>query len=214
MKNPKKKQINQGNWGRRKQFELFRGFDFPHFSVTAPVDVTELRNRTKLEGYSIFNAVLFAIMKTANNIPEFRTRFHENSIFEYDRVDPSFTVPIANDHFAFCEVTYDNDWKVFNDSCQQAKTAGELQTELTDNTSTEDHWIYLSCTPWLNFTASQHPVASAADCIPRIAWGEITKTGNAFTMPVNIQVHHALIDGVHAAKFYQQLGGNLKEFYL
>jgi chloramphenicol O-acetyltransferase type A len=212
MKKPKKKKIEQETWGRRKQFELFSGFDFPHFSVTAPVDVTEFRNQVKKKGTSLFNAVLFAIMKTANNIPEFRTRFHGNNVYEYDKVDPSFTVPIANDHFAFCEVIYDKDWEIFNKACQQAKAAGKLQTELTDNTSTEDHWIYLSCTPWLNFSASQHPVASSADCIPRIAWGQITNSGDTFSMPVNIQVHHALIDGIHAAKFYQQLEENLGSF--
>ncbi|MEH6528101.1 MAG: CatA-like O-acetyltransferase [Sneathiella sp.] len=206
------KNINLDSWNRRRQFELFRGFDFPHMSVTGPVEITEFMDQAKSRNFSIFNAVLFTIMKTANGISEFRTRFGGEKVYEYDTVHPSFTVPIADDQFAFCEVVFDDDWNVFDAACRLAKIEGEKQTELDENTSTEDHWIYLSCTPWLDFTAAHHPVASAEDCIPRIAWGKITNSDGRWTMPVNVQAHHALVDGLHIANFYKMLKENLKNF--
>lgn len=206
------KKIDLESWKRRRQFELFHGFDFPHMSLTAPVEITEFMHQAQSRNFSVFNSILFAIMKSANDISEFRTRFKNDEIYEHDVVHPSFTVPINDDQFAFCEVTYLDDWERFDKACRLSKAKAEKQTELEENTSTEDHWIYLSCTPWLDFTAGHHPVANAADCIPRIAWGKIRNSNDCWTMPVNIQVHHALVDGLHLAKFYEMLRKNLKNF--
>lgn len=206
------KKIDLKTWKRRRQYEFFREFEFPHMSLTAPVEITEFMHLAQSRNFSVFNAVLYAIMKTANNISEFRTRFGNEGIYEYDTVHPSFTVPIADDQFAFCKTAYCDDWESFDQACRLAKTEAEKQTEFKEISSDEDHWIYLSCTPWLDFTAGHHPVANAADCIPRIAWGKITNSDDHWTMPVNLQVHHALVDGLHMAKFYEMLEENLKDF--
>ncbi|USG60047.1 CatA-like O-acetyltransferase [Sneathiella marina] len=205
------KKIRLETWKRQRQFELFKGFDFPHMSITASVEITEFMRHARSRNFSVFNAILFSIMKTANSIDEFRTRFSNGEIYVHDTVHPSFTVPIADDQFAFCKVAFSEDRKTFDEACRLAKSEAEQQTELKENTSTEDHWIYLSCTPWLDFTAGHHPVANAADCIPRIAWGKITNTDDCWTMPVNLQVHHSLVDGLHIAKFYEILKENLKD---
>ena len=206
------KHIDLATWERRRQYELFRSFDFPHLSLTARIDVSDFYQKAKAEELSLFNAVLFAIMTTANDIPEFRTRFRGQTIVEHDVVHASYTVPIANDHFAFCETQYMRGWAAFDQKCREATDIAKTQGELSDKTSGEDHWIYLSCMPWLDFTSAHHPVPNAEDCIPRIAWGKITEEGNRWHMAVNLQVHHALMDGLHAAKFFEGLDKRLKAF--
>lgn len=88
------KKIDLESWKRRRQFELFHGFDFPHMSLTAPVEITEFMHQAQSRNFSVFNSILFAIMKSANDISEFRTRFKNDEIYEHDVVHPSFTVPI------------------------------------------------------------------------------------------------------------------------
>ena len=60
----------------------------------------------------------------------------------------------------------------------------------------------MSCLPWLDFTALDHALPHADDCIPRISWGKIVSTGDGFDVAMNICVHHALVDGRQVASFY------------
>jgi len=201
--------IDLKTWPRRNAYHLFRQNQQPHFSVTAPVDVTGLMTNLRQDGVPVFNYTLFAIMQAVNNISEFRLRFEGDRVFELDQTDPSFTVPIEGNNFAFCQVSYSSDWDTFNQSCIDAIETAKQQTELIEEA---DHfrWTYLTCGPWLNFTSMTHPVTGPDDCIPRIAWGKITEKEGKYTMPLNIQMHHALADGYHAAQFFQQVEGLLK----
>lgn len=207
------KRIDLQSWDRRGQYTLFRSFASPHLSTTVRLDVTEFQETARARKLSLFRSVLFAIMKTVNGIPALRTRFSGDRIYEHEIVHPSFTVPISEESFAFCETDYLADWAEFDRLCKARTDQAAQQTHLTaDATKGEDHWIYLSCAPWLDFTATHHPVPNAEDCIPRIAWGKITEEAGLWRMAVNLQAHHALVDGIHVAKFYKGLEAALKEF--
>ena len=41
--------------------------------------------------------------------------------------------------------------------------------------------------------------------MPRITWGRISSRNDGWTMPVAVQVHHALVDGLHLGRFYDAL---------
>ena len=86
------------------------------------------------------------------------------------------------------------------------------QTTLNIETAGEDHWIYLSCLPWLDFTAMTHPLQDKDDCIPRIAWGRIVEEEDRARVSVNLQAHHAIMDGLHAARLFQEIQKNADEF--
>ncbi|MCR9212683.1 MAG: CatA-like O-acetyltransferase [Proteobacteria bacterium] len=207
------KVIDLNSWQHRGQYKLFRSFASPHLSTTVRIDVTEFREIALKKELSLFRSVLYAIMTTANQIPELRTRFSGDKIYEHAIVHPSYTVPISDESFAFCETKFVSDWNEFDRLCKIQTDQAVKQSELTpDATKDEDHWIYLSCAPWLDFTATHHPVPNADDCIPRIAWGKITEEMGKWRMAVNLQVHHALVDGLHVARFYQGLESNLKNF--
>jgi chloramphenicol O-acetyltransferase type A len=40
------------------------------------------------------------------------------------------------------------------------------------------------------------------DSVPRIAWGKFEEGTESLKLPVGVQAHHALMDGVHVGKFY------------
>ncbi|WP_169544898.1 CatA-like O-acetyltransferase [Sneathiella aquimaris] len=196
------KKIALHDWERQKPFEIFSQVQAPHFNITADIDVTRLIDEVKPAGISVFNAVLHSAMTAVNDIPEMRTRFSGQDIYEYSVSDPSFTTPINDRDFAFCEVAFSDDWATFNEHCIIAIAEAKKQTELKEN-ATSDHWTYLTCAPWVHFTALTHPHNGPEDCIPRIAWGKFSKTNGRWKMPLNLQAHHALMDGYHAGQFIQ-----------
>ncbi|WP_120497284.1 CatA-like O-acetyltransferase [Kiloniella sp. EL199] len=218
--------IDLATWPRQSQYAMFKDFGSPHFSITTRVDVTEIMKAKQSRDVSPFTAMLFCIMQAFNAVPELRTRFRNTdgqlSIIEHNKVHSSITVPIEDDRFAFCEIPYSADWQAFNKNCQSVITAGKEQKELDDKTIGTDYWIFMSCLPWLDFTDMQHPLKGPDDCVPRLAWGKfvprITQSDGApsdqenWDVAVNLTAHHALVDGVHMAHFFQKLEENCRNF--
>lgn len=206
------KPIHLDTWPRRSQYEFFRTYANPHFSITADVDVGGIVAAGKAGLLSIFNASLFAITGAANDVPEFRTRFRGAAVFECEAVGASVTIPIEDDRFAFCDVPWSADWPAFNRACESEVARAGKQTALANNVAGEPDWIYMTCLPWLRLTAMTHPVAGPDDCIPRIAWGRFGGVGDGWFMPVAVQVHHALVDGLHVGRFFEKLQQRLDRF--
>ncbi len=51
-----------------------------------------------------------------------------------------------------------------------------------------------------------HPIhMNPVDSVPRIAWGKYFKDQDKVMLPLSIQAHHALMDGVHAGRYYEQI---------
>jgi chloramphenicol O-acetyltransferase type A len=195
--------IDQRNWPRKSLYDYFRSLPSPHFSITADVDVTRLVTRAKPRGVSVFNGVLYAVLHAANRIPEFRQRLRGDQVVEHESVHPAPTVPIEGDRFAFCYFDYAPLWDDFDRACARAVENAKRQTELADGSADRDDLVFTTCLPWLAFTSMHHPVQGPDDAFPRIAWGKFTEHQGRWTMPINVQLHHALADGLHAARFYQ-----------
>lgn len=203
------KRIDLSSWSRLSHYSYFRSLPQPHLSLTFEVDAVNLMEGLKPSETSLHDAVMFSIMAAANSVPELRTRFRgavgEDEVVEHESVHASTTVPMDGDRFAFCEVDFTPDWPSFAGAAAAAKEAAVNQSELADNTAGTDMWIYLSCLPWLRFTGMSVPLEGPDDCIPRVIWGRISRTSEGWRMPVGITAHHALVDGVHIARFAQVL---------
>ena len=51
-----------------------------------------------------------------------------------------------------------------------------------------------------------HPIHwSPVDSVPRFAWGKFFEEGQSIKMPLSVQGNHALMDGLHAGKYYAEL---------
>ena len=44
-----------------------------------------------------------------------------------------------------------------------------------------------------------------ADSIPRFAWGKFFQEGQDLKIPLSVQGHHALMGGIHMARFYARV---------
>ena len=51
-----------------------------------------------------------------------------------------------------------------------------------------------------------HPIHhDPPDSVPRIAWGKYFEEHGSMKLPLNVQAHHALLDGVHLGKYFLQV---------
>ena len=69
--------------------------------------------------------------------------------------------------------------------------------------------LFISALPWLPYTQIKAPTPGREESNPRIFWGRYTRQEGRWVLSVSLFVNHALADGVHLARFYQALAGEL-----
>lgn len=197
--------VDMENWNRKNHYNLFKGFDYPHFNICANIDITTLRRFVKENNISFFISFLYAVTKTTNSIKEFRYRIREDKVIEHDNVHPSFTIMTNTGVFSFCPVNYVDNFKDFNKNTLAAMEKYKNSVNLEDEPGRDD-LIFTTSIPWISFTSVNHPInMSPVDSIPRIAWGKYFEENRRIRIPLSVQAHHALVDGVHVGEYFNLL---------
>jgi chloramphenicol O-acetyltransferase type A len=205
------RKINMETWPRRQHFEFFRGFDHPHFGLCANVDLTAFYLFIKQHKISFSIAIVYLIARTANTIPEFRYRIRSGEVVEHEVVHPSSTILVGEEVFSFCTFDYSQDFSTFA-ACAAERIAFIREHPVVENEVGRDDLLYMTAIPWVSFTGFMHPMhLNPADSVPRFAWGKFFEEGAFLKMPLAVQGHHALMDGVHVGKFYAEIQAYLNQ---
>lgn len=206
------KTIDMNTWPRRRHFDLFNGFDYPHINLCANVDVTAFYTNVNGKSISFTTAIVYMLSRAANEAAEFRLRIRGEKVVEHAIVHPSPTVMAADDLFSFCTIPYTPDFETFVEKA--AERIGYYQKNPTlDDEDGQDDLLYMTGIPWVSFTGIMHPIhMHPVDSVPRIAWGKFIEEGGRKKMPLSVQVHHALMDGLHVGRYYQKVQEMLDDF--
>lgn len=65
--------------------------------------------------------------------------------------------------------------------------------------------FFVTTLPWISYSSLIQPVPMPADSHPRISWGKYFTQEGRVLLPLSVLCHHALVDGIHIAAFYQAL---------
>jgi chloramphenicol O-acetyltransferase type A len=205
------RQIDLKTWARREHFEIYRNWAYPHFGMCANVDLTTFRPAIKQHGISFSVAIVYILARVANAIPEFRYRVRPDGAIEHEIVHPSTTIMRDDDLFSFCTFEFTQDFSLFVTSAAERIAYVKEHPTLEDEPG-QDDLLFMTSIPWVSFTSFMHPLnLDALDAVPRFAWGKIFEEGESLKMPLSVQGHHAVMDGVHIGRFYNQLQQILHE---
>lgn len=194
--------IDIQTWSRHDHFNVFSGFDHPHFSMCANVDLTRFYAAVKLRSLSLTVAIVYVLTRVSNAIPEFRHRIRTGKVVEHEIVNPSVTILTDADLFSFCTMDYYEDFSDFA-ARATARIAYVKEHPTLKNEPGQDDVLFMTAIPWVSFTSFMHPThLHPADSVPRFAWGKFFKDSQFLKMPLSVQGHHALMDGIHMGKFY------------
>jgi chloramphenicol O-acetyltransferase type A len=197
------RQIDLTSWPRAETFKLFRSYQRPQYAIVSRIEVSRLVTELKPAGISPYRACIYAIGAGIHAVPELRMRFRGDAVVEHDAVELSMTVPRDDGTFSYAYVPFDADWNAFNAICLEKMQEAAAQGGLTANTGQRDDLAYLSCLPWLDFTALNNALPGPDDCIPRISWGRFTDKGSGrYDVAMAVEVHHALVDGAHLGAYF------------
>jgi chloramphenicol O-acetyltransferase type A len=204
--------IDPKKWNRKKHFEFFKKFKHPHFNICTDVEVTKTYHYTRQNKISIFTAVLFAVMKTCNELEEFRYRIKGKRIKVNDIVHPGITLLLEDDLYTNCIISYKDSFGEFLSEYHNAVAEAKKEISIGEGQKGRDDLIFISALPWITFTSVTNPMdGNPDDSTPRIIWGKHFRRNKKILIPFSVQVNHCLMDGVHVAKFYFKLNEFLKE---
>jgi chloramphenicol O-acetyltransferase type A len=197
--------IDLENWERKNHFNYFKSLDYPHFSLCANVDITQYYKYIKAKGIPFFISFLYISSKAANDIKEFKYRIRDDKVIEHDTVSPSFTLMTSKDVFSFCTAKYIDNFKDFysnaNSQIENVKNIVSLEDE-----PGRDDLLFVTSIPWVSFTNITHPInMHPVDSVPRISWGKYFQENSIMKLPLSIQAHHALVDGMHVGQYFESV---------
>ncbi len=197
--------IDVETWSRREHFRRFIAYGFPHGGLCANVDLTAFYPVVKQSGISFTVSIVYVITRAANEIREFRQRIRSGAVVEHEIVHPSTTILIDEDLFSFCAIEYTEEFSLF--AARAAERIAYVQEHPTvQDRPGKDDSLYMTAVPWVSFTSVMHPLdLNPVDSVPRFAWGKFFGEGQLLKMPLSVQAHHALVDGVHIGRFYEKV---------
>lgn len=195
---------------RREHFSIYMGLANPFWSICADVDVTRLwRHCHRTNDYSFSIAAIYLALLAANETEPFRLRIRENKVWLHDRIDVSTTVLRADETFAFAIFPLAGTFSEFQTHARAEAQIARTSETLGAAVSGRDNLIYHSTLPWIRFTAVSNPTDGVQDCIPRLVFGRCSEQEGRWLMPVAVEVHHGLVDGIDVARFFERFERNL-----
>jgi len=199
------KYLDIENWARRDLFEFFRGYEKPHFNICTRIDVTRLLNLLRdRPGVSVSLAYLYFALRVANEIEPFHYRLKDGKVIVVDVINGGTTVLLPNESFSYAYFDYQENFEKFvlggKQSIEKVQAEGLLKPTMRDDL------IYFTVLPWVSFTSFAHArTPGRGESVPRIAFGKFTNESERTALPISVEVHHALMDGLHVGRYLTRL---------
>ena len=198
--------IDVETWDRKGAYELFSRGYLPYFSVTTPLDVSELCRFTKKEGLSFYRSMVYIVTRAMNDLEPFRLRIRPEGIAVCETVSPSYTIAGPNGTFGITDVDY-RPGETMADFCRRALEQEARQTEnMKVQDDVRDDLIFISSVPWFEITsAMQEQPTDPDDSFPRVLWDRIRAEKGRKLVNFTMQLNHRLLDGGHVRDLLRRM---------
>lgn len=200
------KYLDLDTWPRRDLFEFFRGYQNPYFNICTQLDVTRLMGLLRdRPGVSVSLAYHYFALRIANAIEPFHYRLEgDDRVVIHEVINGGTTVLLPNETFTYAYFDYHEDFDQFvteaGEAIERVRAEGSLKPTMRYDL------IYFTTLPWVSFTSFAHArTPGRGESIPRIAFGKFQRDGELIHLPISVEVHHALMDGLHVGRFFMSL---------
>lgn len=203
--------IDMDTYPRRAHFDYFRSLQNPMLGITVQVDVTRLRAFCRREGCSFFLAFLRVAALAADDVPQLRQRIRDGGIVEYDACGTSHVELREDGTYGYCTLYHHMPWRDDFRGAEAHRERCRQEASIEEDEDVEGLYFVTSL-PWLKYTQLTQPTAGGDESNPRISWGRFEDDGQGhIVMPVTLLAHHALVDGLHVARFFENIDRQIEQ---
>ncbi len=201
--------LDMAAYRRRSHFDYFNSMAYPYVGVTVNVDISDALRRIREEKLPFFLTTCYCAARAANRVPELRQRIKAGRIIEFDRCRISHTIALEDGTYCYCVLEDVPGFRGYLTAGKEAQEAAKRRGSIEEDPEEVLDKFFVSSLPWFTYTALVQPVPSPADSNPRITFGRYFAQEGKTLLPVSLLCHHALVDGLHMAAFYQALDEEL-----
>lgn len=205
------RKIDINNWNRKEHFNFFSKMSSPFFGIVTEVDCTECYKNSKEIGKSFFASYLHKSMIAVNAVEELKYRVIDNEIVVFDKINAGATIGREDGTFGFVFMNFSDKFDVFNSELQKEIEAVKNSSGLRlNNDDVKKDLIRHSTIPWNSFSGLLHPTNfNQKESVPKITFGKYMIRDGKKMLPISIEAHHGLVDGLHLAKYLNEFQNQL-----
>jgi chloramphenicol O-acetyltransferase type A len=194
--------LNLASWARRDLFEFFLHYDNPYFNICTRLDVTKLLALLRQRpGVSVSLTYHYLALRVANEIAPFRYRLRDGRVVIHEVINGGTTVLQPNESFTFAYFDYQEDFATFMVEAERNIRAVQRGDSPFLPSPGADK-IHFTTLPWVSFTSFAHARNwGREDSVPKIAFGKFILEHDRTWLPISVEVHHALMDGIHVGRY-------------
>lgn len=198
--------IDLNEWSRGSLFRFYIEKMRMVMSLTVDVDVTNLKaysDKSKIDFYSL---MLWVVSKVINSHDEFKYSWDDkDNLIKWDYVSPSYTDFHSEDEsFTKMLTEYSDDLHTFCDRIAADRELHKDDRALLDNQSL--NFFDVSCLPWVRYKHFDiHVFDEGKFLAPVVTWGKYEPVDGKLTMPLTMNIHHAVADGFHLSRFFNEV---------
>ncbi|HYU97815.1 MAG TPA: chloramphenicol acetyltransferase [Pyrinomonadaceae bacterium] len=205
------KYLDLEKWIRKDVFEFFLAFDKPYFNICTQLDITPLLTALGDRKVSVSLAYHYFALRAANEIEPFRYRLKDGQVIVYDVIHGGTTVLLPSEIFTLTYFEYVPSFKKFMAGAELAMKEA-VSGDGAFRPNPRDDMIHFTTLPWVSFTSFSHARNwGREDSVPKIAFGKFTKVNQRTLLPFSVEVHHALMDGLHVGRYVARLEEALRD---
>jgi len=193
--------INLNTWSRGKQFQHFMKENRIVMSLTVDIDVAPLLSFVKKNGLKFYPTMMWVVTKVINEHEEFKLDWDgDGDLIKWDCVSPVYAdFNPENEKLIRTAVEYSEDLMVFHERFLANREESHIPQQLKNTYG-------ISCLPWVKYNHIDiQSFDKGMNVKPFVMWGKHEPSQEKELMPLTMQVHHAVADGFHLSRFFNEV---------
>ncbi|WP_434779792.1 CatA-like O-acetyltransferase [Neisseria sp. Ec49-e6-T10] len=177
------------------------------YSMVVNIDITKLRSMLKELGLKAYPTQIYILSCAVNHCPEFKMSLDQEGRLGYwDTVNPLYTtLNQETETFSSVWTAHSDSFEAFYKHC-----IDDINQFCTGSFAPQQDYpvniFTVSSIPWVQFSAFNINVFSEGTYLrPIFTIGKYIEDNGKILMPLAIQIHHAVCDGLHIGKFIENV---------
>ena len=196
------KEVDPRETTRAYAFEMWMDAPMPMLTFFKTLDVTRLVRISKRSGLKFNMLMCWSIGRAASRIKEFYMLPVGRKLVQYDRLAVCAIVANREGEVSSCDIPLSDDLQQF--SAEYLRLTRQVAESCTNHDLPESMVIGTSALASYEIDGAVGMYSGVFNN-PFLIWGKYRRRFFRTTLTVSFQFHHTQMDGVHAARFLENL---------
>lgn len=202
--------IDRSTWNRKEYFEHYLSAVPCTYSMAVKLDITNIRQK----GLKLYPTMLYTLATAVNRHEQFRMSLNDRGeLMLYAAMDPCYTVfHKGTETFSNIWTSYSEDYATFCSRYEEDCVRYGNIERFAAKPDTPENSFPVSMIPWATFDAFNLNISNFRYLIPIFTMGKFFSENDHFYLPLAAQVHHAVCDGFHVCRFFDDVQSQINAF--